>query len=201
MTDFPPKISCLGDLNHDTIEFYIGTIKYNKYCRVDEVQRWKDMKKWEGCVYSVPKPIAKCIRKRKYIFVIEMNNNTNKIEGIGFIRNIDNLGRNTGIHHDMKYNLYNYNSSFHVGFKDMCKKDNGNYIEFLTRLLFYGRSHYKRGPGIITVSPSRFNTLDYYHKTIDYFKSLFPKIPFDKLKTYVPPPKRGRPPNKKPEVQ
>lgn len=197
MSNFHDKdIVSIGDINHDNIEFYIGTIKYNKFCRIDEVQRWKDTKNWEGCAYSVPKPIPKSVRKRKYLFIIEMNNDTNQIEGMGFIRNIDNLGRNTGIHCNMKYNLYNYNSKYHIDRKKMQEKDNGDYLEFLTQLLFYGHSHYKRGMGIITVSPQRFNTLDYYYKIIEYFKSLFPDIPFDKLKTYVPPPKRGRPAKK-----
>jgi hypothetical protein len=88
------------------------------------------------------------------VFVIEMNNDTNSIEGIGVIRNYINRKYNTCIYKsDHNYNRYIYNSAYR---KNIDEIENKKVIEILELMLFYGSRHYKRGQGITTINWNRF---------------------------------------------
>ena len=177
------------------IDFHIGTIRFNEFRSYEKLTSWKEKKNWKGCFYSLSSPIPAKIRDNQYLFIVEMDNNNNKIFGIGFIKNIKSKGINTGIYTNFKYNLYNYSSAFHIDREGVEKTFGKELLSSFEKLLLHGRSHYKRGKGIITVSPHRFETGEKYFQMIEKLKALFPDIPFDALDTQPPivKKKRGRP--------
>ena len=61
--------------------------------------------KIKGCVYNCPVRIKESIAPSKKIYVIEMNNSTNKIMGIGIVNGLT-LIRKHKIYKDVNYNRY-----------------------------------------------------------------------------------------------
>jgi hypothetical protein len=76
-----------------------------------------------------------------------MNNQTNEINGIGFIKNCLVTDKHYKIYSDNNYNRYTYKSSFRID-KEEINTDEIKYIKMLEVLLFTGYRHFKRGHGI-----------------------------------------------------
>ena len=140
--------------------FYIGTTRFTNKT-FQENKEWRKKNNWEGCIYGVNKRIshsvAHRIPKNALIPVIEMNNNTNKIEGIGLIRNYINYKYKTTIYKTNEFvdcNRYIYNSNKRIDIKNIKYK---KMIEVLEQILFYGSNHYKRGRGITILNWNKFD--------------------------------------------
>lgn len=119
----------------------------------------------QGCLYGSPIPISKSIPLHRYIYVLEMNNTTNTIEGIGKIKN----AFNPHINASHKFKLYsepNYSRFVYKGKrvdKTQFSNELSNICDFLEWFLFYGYGplddvsrgrHMKRGMGINLLPPS-----------------------------------------------
>lgn len=100
-----------------------------------------------GCIYNTPKKIARSFYPDTSIFVIEMNNTLNRIEGIGLIKNYIFLDKKYNIYSDKNYNRYTFKSKYRLNRREIIKK-NKLLIELLEILLFIGPTHMKRGQGI-----------------------------------------------------
>jgi hypothetical protein len=105
------------------------------------------MKNKYKCVYCAPCPMAKRIVPESIVFVLEMNNDTNEIMGIGMIQNKPNQGKK--IYSDNNYNRCTYFGKYRIDRKEM-NQDENNVIIWLEKQCFYGRTHLKRGQGITT---------------------------------------------------
>jgi hypothetical protein len=82
------------------------------------------------------------------IFILEMNNNTNEIEGIGIIRNMPTRCEEVGlkIYNDDYYNSYFYHGTYHISRKKILEKhENIKPLAYLENLIFKGSKHLKRG--------------------------------------------------------
>ena len=68
------------------LKHYIMTSRFSN-------NTWEENKKYRlnhkniGCIYCSPEPIASHIPLDKFHFILEMNNDLNKIMGIGTVRN------------------------------------------------------------------------------------------------------------------
>ena len=91
-----------------------------------------------------------------------MNNETNKIEGIGKIVNYVHTDRKYKVYSDNNYNRYTYYGKVRIN-REMIK--NKEKLEKLEERLFKGKSHIKRGQGILNV-PN-----DIYHDYLCYIVS------------------------------
>jgi hypothetical protein len=101
------------------------------------------------CIYKSPVAIKSNIPYESPLFVIEMNNDTNRIMGVGRIVNEIRADRSYRIYSDQNYNRYTYLGRQRVDRADIMKSTkNAVIIETLERLLFYGALHSKRGQGI-----------------------------------------------------
>ena len=73
-----------------------------------------------------------------------MNNETNKIMGIGFIKNEHRSEWRSRIYKETEdYNRFVLKSKYHINRNDLLKKDK-EIIIFLENILFYGAGHLKR---------------------------------------------------------
>ena len=123
--------------------------------------------KMHECVYGSPIPMKRAIRENAWMIVLEMQNDANKIAGIGLVRNSPNLsehgtstsGRNGGGSGALKPSVYkcgNYNRFIYQGAYriDLLSNDieltreEELVIKMLELALFYGPNHSKRGKGI-----------------------------------------------------
>ena len=139
---------------HSGEKFYIGTTRFSDFT-FQENKQWRIKHKWEGCIYGVNKKISPNIPYMALIYVLEMNNDTNTIEGIGLVRNYINTDYNVCIYKsDLNYNRYIYNSRHHILRKDIKYPKMMNLLE---QIVFTGAGHYKRGQGITTIAWKKFN--------------------------------------------
>jgi hypothetical protein len=92
------------------------------------------------------------------VFVIEMNNSTNQIIGIGLIKNKLTTDKVYKVHQDTNYNRYIYIGEYHIP-RDILEHYNPLLVFVLDEILFKGYMHSKRGAGITRLSEKVF-TLD-----------------------------------------
>ena len=126
----------------------------------------------DQCVYGSPIPVKHAVRGSAWMIVLEMQNDANKIAGIGLVKNSPNLP-SVPIPHSSKggvvaagsafkpsvYNCGNYNRFIYQGAYriDLLSNDPDEIkltreeqlvIKMLELALFYGPNHSKRGKGI-----------------------------------------------------
>ena len=114
----------------------------------EENCRWREKNNFNGCIYNSPVYIKDNIPLQIPLFVIEMNNETNKIEGIGKIVNYVHTDKKYKVYSDLNYNRYTYLGKQRIN-RDMIKDTEK--LEKLEERLFKGKSHLKRGQGILNV--------------------------------------------------
>ncbi len=106
-----------------------------------------------GCIYCTEERVSLDVEIDKIMFVLEMNNETNQIMGIGMVRNRTSNSRH------IVYNNFNYNRYNYVGKHRICRDELDEWEEItmkiLDRLCFTGRFHMKRGQGL-RMFPMRF---------------------------------------------
>jgi len=136
----------------NTERFYIGSTRFTNYT-YEENLKWRERFKWKGCVYGCNKKMQLTVPHLALVYVIEMNNDTNKIMGIGLVRNYINPKYKMCIYKsDTNYNRYIYNSAYRKDRTEINKK----LLTALELILFKGYGHYKRGQGITTIPWRRF---------------------------------------------
>ena len=105
-----------------------------------------------GSIYGTPMKMKDKIPLESIVYVIEMNNSTNKIEGIGLVYNRPVLEKTHRIYADMDYNRYIYRGKKRLSVINITDEYNKRVIFVLEQLLFKGGRHCKRAQGI-TVLP------------------------------------------------
>ncbi len=115
------------------------------------------------CIYGSPNQLAESIMVDSKLFILELNIDTNRIMGIGFITNHPILN---------KFKIYssgNYNRFAFVGNKRVDRTEllaeEEEIMKALDRLCFYGRSHLKNGKGLLQFP---YYLLYYCSKQIDF---------------------------------
>jgi hypothetical protein len=102
-----------------------------------------------GCIYGTPYFI-KTIYSLP-IFVVEMNNTENKIEGIGLILNIPKSGPKYNLYTTRQFNEKVYCGKYRIDRTDILAKDI-ELVGFLDNVLFKGKGNLKRGSAISHIS-------------------------------------------------
>ena len=107
--------------------------------------RWREKHNIKGCIYGTLQPICENIHDNYKIYILEMNNDTNTIEGIGIISN--KRYPRQKIYSTNSYNRIIYKGSQRID-KSEYNKQNIKLIRALEYLVFKGAKHMKRGSGI-----------------------------------------------------
>ena len=132
-----------------------------------ENKLWRERNEFNGCLYNTPIYIKEDIPILETLFVIEMNNETNKILGFGRINNRVHVDKKYNIHKDRNYNRHTYKGKLRI---DMNHISNPTLIEKFEKLedrLFRSKSHFKRGHGLQQLSPDL--TSEYFKIISDLF--------------------------------
>ena len=106
----------------------------------------------KGCIYGTPIRIKSNVPLETNVYVIEMNNDKNKIEGIGLINNRTILDKNYRIYTDMDYNRYIYKGTCRLDTNSISDEYFKRVIYVLEQLLFKGGRHCKRAHGITNLA-------------------------------------------------
>lgn len=122
-----------------TTRFNNLTYAENKSYRENETQPF-------ACIYNVDQPVSQNIRNNIDIYVLEMNNETNQILGIGKIRN-EPIYNKYKIYQDDKYNVFSYIGDNRIDRNDMTYEEE-QIMKVFDILCFKGKKHLKRLKGI-----------------------------------------------------
>jgi hypothetical protein len=126
-----------------------------------ENERWRESNNYCGCIYNSPVSIKETIMLFSTVYVIEMNNETNKIIGIGVIKN-KIISKHHKIYSDNNYNRYTYCGKKRIN----VSLFDDNILCELEKRLFKGKNHLKRSHGIIEVP------MEVREKYLNYINSL-----------------------------
>lgn len=129
------------------------------------------------CIYGTQLRIKPKVLLNQLLFVVEMNNETNKIMGIGLIRNM--LCDPQDIYEDPNYNRFTYMGKYRITREQMEEYDK-KIVEIFDLILFKGYTHIKRHSGITIIPPAlltceRTEDIDLTEKVKSMFKTIFKK--------------------------
>ena len=126
-----------------TSRFTDDTLETNK--------NYKRKKNITGCIYGSPQEMSPKIMYDSLVFVIEMNNDTDSIAGIGLIRNRPYLDKYYRIYECGNYNRFIYKSDYRID-RETLWEHNRVLVKVLEYVLFGEKTHLKRGSGFTTVT-------------------------------------------------
>jgi len=127
---------------------YLLTTRFNNDTYAENL-RWRENQMFSGCVYCSSVKTPKHIPQNAGIIVIEMNNTTNNIEGIGILINKIKPDKHV-VHADRNYNRYVYKGKIRAD-RQWLLENNQDLIEKLEILIFKGKDHIKRGVGFTSI--------------------------------------------------
>jgi hypothetical protein len=104
-----------------------------------------------GCIYGSPLEMSPKILYDSLVFIVEMNNEKNNIEGIGLVRNRPYLDKYYNIYKDGNYNRFIYKSNYYIDREKLIRYDE-DLVKLLEYILFKEKSHLKRGSGFTTIT-------------------------------------------------
>ena len=110
-----------------------------------------------ACVYCSPQRMSPKIKSDSIVFIVEMNNELNQIEGIGLIKNTVNLDKYSKLYESCNFNRYVFKGKYRIGREELLRY-NSHLIEILDDILFKGKTHLKRGAGITTITDKLLKT-------------------------------------------
>ena len=145
---------------------FICTTRFNTETLQQNCAWRRRHQKLHECVYGSPIPMKQTIRENAWMIVLEMQNDVNKIAGIGLVRNSPNSsehGNNTNISNKNggvlkpsvykcgNYNRFIYQGAYRIDLLSnefQLTREEELVIKILELALFYGPNHSKRGKGI-----------------------------------------------------
>ena len=130
--------------------FYIASTRFNNKTWKENTE-YKQKHKITGVLYGVTIKMHEKYQLGSLLFVVEMNNDTNQIEGIGLIRNNVGLEKRHFIYQDDNYNRFIYSGNYWLS-KQVLEENNRRLVEILETMMFKGKSHLKRQSGISVIT-------------------------------------------------
>ena len=154
--------------------FYIATTRFNNDTWKENCN-YKNKNGIDGVIYGTNIRIRCSHSLGSLFFVIEMNNETNKIEGIGLIRNQLVLDKRYNIYSIGDYNRYIYKGDYWLS-RDKLYYYDKELVNIFETILFKGKGHFKRQSGISVVSSLLFEKWEYDEEIIrNDLKNIFIK--------------------------
>lgn len=169
--------------------FSIVTTRFDDYTWSENIN-FREKHTLTGCIYGSPQPMSPKIIQDSLVFVIEMNNSTNQIEGIGAIKNTIRLDKYFRVYETGNFNRYVFRGKHRIS-RDKLFKLNEPLVTILDYILFKEKTHLKRGAGFTQI-PERLlkhkkcENLDILNIIKEMFLQMFDIIiePFNKMNKY-----------------
>ena len=103
------------------------------------------------CIYCSPQRMSPKIVIDSLVFIVEMNNELNRIEGIGLVKNTLRLDKYFKVYETCNFNRYIFRGKYRIDREELLRCNN-QLVEILDNILFKGKTHLKRGAGITTIT-------------------------------------------------
>ena len=151
--------------------FHLASTRFNN-STFHENTLFKKDNKIDGVIYGSNLQINKKYEKGVLLFVFEMNNETNQIEGIGLIRNYLLTEKRYNVYSNMDYNRFIYKGDYYLS-KEQLVRINEEFIKTMEKILFKGKSHLKRQSGISVLTEK---LLKKWNCSLEEFKKIVKNI-------------------------
>jgi hypothetical protein len=139
-----------------SIKTYIASTRFNSET-IKENINYMIKNKVKGNLYGANQEISEKIPYGSSVYIVEMNNSTNKIEGIGLIKNRRMTNTKYVIYEGFSTcNLYTYKANFRLD-RETISQYNSNLVVVLELILFKGYTHSKRLRGITRITDKLLN--------------------------------------------
>lgn len=129
----------------NNMKHHICTVRFNDETWNENVEFRKNNPNI-SCIYSVDSLISSSIELDSILFVLEMNNDMNKIIGIGMVRNKPFFKKHN-VYKNEKYNEFSYTGKHRIDRKDMNEEEE-TILKVFDMWCFTGKDHLKRLKGI-----------------------------------------------------
>lgn len=143
--------------------FHIACTRFNNSTYKENLE-YREKNK-EALIYGSSFKIRNLYPSGCLLFVVEMNNETNRIEGIGLIRNLLVSDKRHKIYENSDYNRFIYRGKYWIDRVKLDHKDK-EIGEILDNILFKGKSHLKFRTGITIITEKLFTHWDYELRTL-----------------------------------
>jgi len=124
---------------------FIMTSRFNNVTWEENVN-YRERLNHKGCIYCCPVAVTQKIPYESVMFVLEMNNDTNEIIGIGMVKNRA-IRDKYKVYDNRNYNRYVFVGNYRIDRADM-NDDEESVMQLFDRLCFKGNKHMKRGQGL-----------------------------------------------------
>jgi len=128
---------------------YIATTRFNSETLIEN-KTYRESNSKIKCIYPSPELIAPSVPVASILFILEMNNDTNQITGIGIIKN-RMIQNKYHVYKDNNYNRYGYIGTMRIDRAEMSAEEE-RIMKVFDILCFKGARHLKRLRGIKTFS-------------------------------------------------
>ena len=135
--------------------FHLASTRFNNATLAENMAYREKMT--DAVYYGSLIKVHKKISVGAFMFVFEMNNDTNQIEGISLVRNTLVLDKKHRIYSNDDYNRYTYKGIHWISRKQIMELDSG-LVETFDRILFKGKTHMKRACGITVLNEKLMTT-------------------------------------------
>jgi hypothetical protein len=129
--------------------FTIASTRFNNSTLVENLEY--RIKTNNACIYCSPQRMSPKIKADSLVFIVEMNNELNQIEGIGLIKNTIQHDKYFKVYEDCNLNRYVFKGKYRINREELIRY-NSKLVEILDIILFKGKTHLKRGSGITTIT-------------------------------------------------
>ena len=133
---------------------YISCTRFNNETWLENAQ-YRSSNGIRGAIYGSEFRINEKYPQGCLIFVVEMNLNTNLIQGIGLIRNSLVLDKKHNIYSRANYNKYIYKGNYWISRETILALES-SVVEIFDNMLFRGLTHLKRLAGITVLREKSF---------------------------------------------
>lgn len=136
-----------GGLQHykNSIKNVLTTTRFNNKTWNENIEYRKRYPNI-GCIYATPVSNSTQIADDAIVFVLEMNNDTNKIIGIGMVRNHVHI-KKYRVYSNDNYNRYAYIGKYRIDRTQMSEQEE-DIMKVFDILCFTGPRHMKRLQGM-----------------------------------------------------
>ena len=134
-----------------TLENYIRNQRHYLLTSRFNSDTWEQNKQFRlekkiDCIYCSPDPISQHIPIDSVMFILEMNNDSNRIMGIGMVRNRAVVNRYV-VYMEGNYNRFNFIGKNRIDRSEMNDREE-EVMKAFDILCFTGNKHMKRGQGL-----------------------------------------------------
>jgi hypothetical protein len=134
----------IQEYSHQLKQFVV-TSRFNQQTWLEN-QGFREKNHKIGCIYCTPVPVTSAVPVDMPIFVLEMNNDTNRIMGVGMVKNHPYMNA-FDVYDNGNYNRYQYVGKRRVDRADMTAEQE-TIMRVFDVLCFKGNRHQKRGHGL-----------------------------------------------------